>query len=83
MLVEKCRAHTCLPSKLGSADQRAAAGQPMRGGVARGPQLSHPVYTCCVCAPCAPCQQVVEAFDVLINEEQRAVYDKCRDYQVC
>lgn len=26
--------------------------------------------------------QVVEAFDVLINEEQRAVYDKCRDYQV-
>ncbi len=28
------------------------------------------------------CRQVVEAFDVLINEEQRAVYDKCRDYQV-
>ncbi|PRW60794.1 subfamily B member 4 [Chlorella sorokiniana] len=26
-------------------------------------------------------KQVVEAFDVLINEEQRAVYDKCRDYQ--
>ena len=26
--------------------------------------------------------QVVEAFDVLADEEQRAVYDKCRDYMV-
>jgi hypothetical protein len=31
---------------------------------------------------CLVLPQVVEAFDVLSDEEQRAVYDKCRDYMV-
>ena len=36
----------------------------------------------CTVLPCSCFVQVVEAFDVLSDEGQRAVYDKCRDYMV-